>query len=127
MCNCVLDLCVCMCVCACVCVCVCVYVCVCVCVCACVYAYAHVSMLMCMCLRGYVAHIVGTYSPGKQLVLYEISIHVLPVALSPTATHLMSLSLFAMATANGLLQDCVVQIQSVEGVSREGERQRKCQ
>ena len=102
-------------------------VCVCVCVCACVYAYAHVSMLMCMCLCGYITHIVGIYSPGKALAVYEISIHVLPAALSPTTTHLMSILLFAMATANGLLQDCVVQIQSVVGMSWEWERQMECQ
>ena len=86
MCNCVLDVCV------CVCVCVCVRVCAC----------THECALVCLC--GCVTHIVGTYSPGKELVVYEISIHVLPTEPSPTTTHLMSLSLFAMAQRMGYLK-----------------------
>jgi hypothetical protein len=39
---------------------------------------------------------VGTYSPGKELVVYEMSIHVFPTDPSPTTTHLMSLSVFAI-------------------------------
>ena len=41
-------------------------------------------------------YIVGTYSPGKELVVYDMSIHVLPTAPSPTTTHFMSLSVLAI-------------------------------
>jgi len=41
-------------------------------------------------------HIVGTYSPGKELVVYEMSIHVFPTEPSPTTTHFMSRSVFAI-------------------------------
>lgn len=34
---------------------------------------------------------VGTYSPGKLSVVYEINMHVLPTVPSPTTTHLMGL------------------------------------
>lgn len=34
---------------------------------------------------------VGTYSPGKLSVVYEMSIHVFPTVPSPTTTHLMGL------------------------------------
>lgn len=34
---------------------------------------------------------VGTYSPGKLSVVYDISIHVLPTVPSPTTTHLIGL------------------------------------
>lgn len=34
---------------------------------------------------------VGTYSPGKLSVVYEINIHVLPTVPSPTTTHLIGL------------------------------------
>ena len=70
-----------------------------------------------MCLSGYVTHTVGTFSVGNELYAYDISIHVLPTAPSPTTTHLMSFSLFAMATMYGILQNCVLQTQSVVGVS----------
>lgn len=35
------------------------------------------------------AYTVGTYSPGKLSVVYEMSMHVLPTVPSPTTTHLM--------------------------------------
>lgn len=34
-------------------------------------------------------HTVGTYSPGKLSVVYEMSMQVLPTVPSPTTTHLM--------------------------------------
>lgn len=34
---------------------------------------------------------VGTYSPGKLSVVYDINMHVLPTVPSPTTTHLMGL------------------------------------
>lgn len=34
---------------------------------------------------------VGTYSPGKLSVVYEISMHVFPTVPSPTTTHLIGL------------------------------------
>lgn len=34
---------------------------------------------------------VGTYSPGKLSVVYEMSMQVLPTVPSPTTTHLMGL------------------------------------
>ena len=57
------------------------------------------------------------YSIGNELVVYETSIHVLPTVPSPTTTHLMTFTLSAMATMYGILQNCVLQTQSVVGVS----------
>ena len=34
---------------------------------------------------------VGTYSPGKLSVVYDINIHVFPTVPSPTTTHLIGL------------------------------------
>ena len=51
-----------------------------------------------VCVVSSVTHTVGIYSPGNALAMYEISIHVLPEAPSPTTTHFRSLSLSAMAT-----------------------------
>lgn len=42
-------------------------------------------------------HMVGTYSPGNEFVVYEMSIQVFPTEPSPTTTHLMSLSAFAIS------------------------------
>ena len=42
-------------------------------------------------------YIVGTYSPGNEFVVYEISIQVFPTEPSPTTTHFISLSAFAIA------------------------------
>lgn len=44
-----------------------------------------------------VTYIVGTYSPGNEFVVYEMSIHVFPTEPSPTTTHFISLSAFAIA------------------------------
>ena len=44
-----------------------------------------------------VTYIVGTYSPGNELVVYEMSIQVFPTEPSPTTTHFISLSAFAIA------------------------------
>jgi hypothetical protein len=44
-----------------------------------------------------VTHIVGTYSPGNEFVVYEMSIQVFPTEPSPTTTHFISLSAFAIA------------------------------
>ena len=49
------------------------------------------------------AYIVGTYSPGNELVVYDISIHVLPTEPSPTTTHLMSRSVLAIPLSNSYL------------------------
>lgn len=59
---------------------------------------SNVKMLIYMVLstRLRSTHIVGTYSPGNELVVYDINIHVLPTEPSPTTTHLMSLSVFAI-------------------------------
>ena len=46
-------------------------------------------------------YIVGTYSPGNELVVYDMSIHVLPTAPSPTTTHFMSLSVLAILEVRG--------------------------
>lgn len=35
------------------------------------------------------SYTVGTYSPGKLSVVYDISIHVFPTVPSPTTTHLI--------------------------------------
>ena len=51
-----------------------------------------------LCVFGHVTHTVASYSSGNELVVYEISIHVLPTELSPTTTHLMSISLLAIVT-----------------------------
>ena len=50
------------------------------------------------CVVSCVTHVVGTYSTLNALLVYEVSIHVLPELLSPTITHFTCLSLFAMAT-----------------------------
>ena len=42
-------------------------------------------------------YIVGTYSPGNEFVVYEMSIQVFPTEPSPTTTHFISLSVFAIA------------------------------
>lgn len=39
----------------------------------------------------YRTYTVGTYSPGKLSVVYDINMHVLPTVPSPTTTHLMGL------------------------------------
>lgn len=51
------------------------------------------SHLVLTCERIYpgITYTVGTYSPGKLSVVYEISIQVLPTVPSPTTTHLMGL------------------------------------
>lgn len=40
---------------------------------------------------------VGTYSPGNEFVVYEMSIQVFPTEPSPTTTHFISLSAFAIS------------------------------
>ena len=45
------------------------------------------------CVVSCVTHVVGTYSTLNALLVYEVSIHVLPVLLSPTITHFTCLSL----------------------------------
>ena len=57
-----------------------------------------VSVCMFVCVYVDVTHTVGSESLGKELVVYEISIHVLPTSASPTRTHLMFCILFAMTT-----------------------------
>lgn len=37
----------------------------------------------------FITYTVGTYSPGKLSVVYEMSMHVLPTVPSPTTTHLI--------------------------------------
>ena len=59
--------------------------------------------IMNVCFCGCATHTVGIYSPGNALTVYEIHIHVLPTAPSPTRTQLMSFSLFAMATTHAIL------------------------
>ena len=51
-------------------------------------------MRACVCMCN--SHIVGTYSPGNEFVVYEISIQVFPTDPSPTTTHFISLSVFAI-------------------------------
>ena len=46
-------------------------------------------------------YMVGTYSPGKELVVYEMSMHVFPTAPSPTTTHFISLSVLAILREGG--------------------------
>ena len=46
------------------------------------------------------AYMVGTYSPGKELVVYDINMQVLPTDPSPTTTHLMSRSVLAIPQSN---------------------------
>ena len=41
-------------------------------------------------------YMVGTYSPGNEFVVYDINMHVFPTDPSPTTTHLMSRSVFAI-------------------------------
>ena len=76
---------------------------------------------MCACVYVFVwvcSHTtVGISSLEKKLVVYEISIHDLPTAGPPTTTHLMIFLPSAMGTTHGILQNCVLQIQSVVGVS----------
>ena len=48
-------------------------------------------------------YIVGTYSPGNELVVYDINIHVFPTEPSPTTTHLMSLSVLAIPISNSYI------------------------
>ncbi len=38
-----------------------------------------------------ITYTVGTYSPGKLSVVYEINMHVLPTVPSPTTTHFIGL------------------------------------
>ena len=70
------------------------------------------NYVMNVCFCGCATHTVGIYSSGNALVMYEISIHVLPTPSSPTGTNLMFFVLFAMATMHGILQSCVRQKQS---------------
>ena len=61
-----------------------------------------VSVCLCVCahVRALATHTVAFMSDslGKELVVYEISIHVLPTEPSPTTTNLRHNVLFAMAT-----------------------------
>ena len=47
---------------------------------------------------------VGTYSPGKLSVVYDMSIHVLPTVPSPTTTHLIDRDTWDMSA------DCLITI-----------------
>lgn len=50
-----------------------------------------VFLFLCLVYKLVVTYTVGTYSPGKLSVVYDINMHVLPTVPSPTTTHLMGL------------------------------------
>ena len=62
-----------------------------------------VSIFGVIITRSRNTYMVGTYSPGKELVVYDINMHVLPTDPSPTTTHLMSRSVLAILLSNPYL------------------------